>query len=319
MLRSELIWEAFQRLPEPLMVADERRRICFINQAAATLLGCARDEASGRGIGVALSALGADVGEQLASLVDSVLRGGVNQAERREFVVDGGDAWRGVLEVHVEAFSPDRDAQSRGVMVLFRDVTAQWSRTHELHYQATHDALTGLINRREFEQRLIDFSQHFERTGVRHALCFIDLNRFKAVNDEHGHGTGDRLLSELSRFMQGQLRKGDVLGRLGGDEFGLILPACSGREAVQVARSIQRTIASFRFEHGNTSFSIAASIGVTDICDAGLLMQELIDAADMACYAAKQSGASAGEAVVHSAELEAVTGLRHSRLHLTSH
>lgn len=310
-----LVHAAFNQLPDPVLLVDDRQRIGFINTAAEKLLGVVPDNAVGRELACVLSIFGAEASQRLSSLAGAALRWQISQSGWDEHIMESDGGWQGVMEVYVAPL-PDSAGHSQGAMLMFRDITTQWSRTNELHYQATHDALTGLINRREFEQKLTEFLQHTRETGVKHALCFIDLNNFKTVNDRHGHVIGDKLLQELSKYMLGQLRKGDVLGRLGGDEFGLILGSCSGAEAMCVAQSVQRAIAAFRFRHHDQLFQVTAGIGVTDVSGANMSVQYLVDAADKACYAAKQN-CEPLSSVVHSNYME-VIARSHTPLNLNA-
>jgi diguanylate cyclase (GGDEF)-like protein len=182
-------------------------------------------------------------------------------------------------------------------LIVLRDVTSQWNLKNELHYQATHDALTGLLNRREFENRIDEFIQHGRRTGVKHSFCFIDLNKFKKINDQYGHIAGDSLLKELSRHFLAQLRKGDVLGRLGGDEFGLILGACSGENAIRILKELQANLAKRKFSYNDESFHITASIGLIDFGPETPSVKDMLHVADFACYKAKRSDQGAGSVV----------------------
>jgi diguanylate cyclase (GGDEF)-like protein len=160
----------------------------------------------------------------------------------------------------------------------------------ELSYQASHDPLTGLRNRRSFERLIKEAIQDAEMRDKEHALCYIDLDEFKIVNDSCGHAAGDDLLRKISALFQEQVRATDIIARLGGDEFGFILHTCSIEKAEEIADKVRRAVKDFRFQWKGRHFSVGASIGVVPIlagCDG---VAAVMSAADMACYSAKDQG-----------------------------
>lgn len=159
-----------------------------------------------------------------------------------------------------------------------------------IHHLAYHDSLTGLANRHHFELRLKESLEDARDRGTVHALLYIDLDQFKVVNDTCGHGAGDELLRQLGLLLQGQVRQNDVLGRLGGDEFGLLLASCPVERAQSIGAGILQAINDFRFTWGGKSFAIGASIGLVPIDGHSATEAELLAAADIACYAAKDLG-----------------------------
>ena len=160
----------------------------------------------------------------------------------------------------------------------------------QLLWEATHDKLTGLINRREFEQRLQEAVSGAKLQNQHHILCYLDLDRFKIVNDTCGHAAGDELLRQVSALLQNRVRQTDVLARLGGDEFALLLYKCSLEKAVQVAEALQENIQNFRFVWEDKTFTIGVSIGVVAIKADSYSLESVLNQADAACYAAKNSG-----------------------------
>ena len=177
-----------------------------------------------------------------------------------------------------------------GVVLAFQDVTEERRMTREITYNATHDALTSLVNRREFEHRLERVLEDVRRQQAMHALCFMDLDHFKIVNDTCGHTAGDELLKQVSELLQQNIRKRDTLARLGGDEFALLMEHCPLEQAERVANTLKTTLEEFRFSWGNHAFSIGISIGLVPItADSGNL-SEVIKQADTACYVAKDNG-----------------------------
>jgi len=195
------------------------------------------------------------------------------------------------LSVEVNA-SPIRDSNAdiTGVVLVFHDVTELRGLAKKMSYQATHDSLTGLLNRREFENRVKQAIEHARTDNVRHALCYVDLDNFKVVNDTSGHFAGDELLKQLTIKLRMELREADTLARLGGDEFGILLEGCSMESAREPAEAIRKIVEEFRFVWDNTSFRIGASIGLVPISQESGTLTDVLSAADSACYVAKDQG-----------------------------
>lgn len=178
----------------------------------------------------------------------------------------------------------------RRVFAAVEDITEARALSQQLRFQAAHDALTGLVNRREFENRLERASTSAESGRSEHAVCYLDLDQFKIINDTCGHVAGDELLKRLGRVLAQQVRKQDTLARLGGDEFGVLLENCSMHVAERVANALRRTIEDFRFVWEKQVFGIGVSIGVVPIQGLGQTVSSILSAADAACYAAKDRG-----------------------------
>jgi diguanylate cyclase (GGDEF)-like protein/PAS domain S-box-containing protein len=178
----------------------------------------------------------------------------------------------------------------RRVFAAVEDITEARALSQQLRFQAAHDALTGLVNRREFETRLERALQSAEGGRNEHAVCYLDLDQFKIINDTCGHVAGDELLRRLGRVLAQQVRKQDTLARLGGDEFGVLLENCSMHVAERVANALRRTIEDFRFVWEKQVFAIGVSIGVVPIQGLGQTVSSILSAADAACYAAKDRG-----------------------------
>jgi diguanylate cyclase (GGDEF)-like protein/PAS domain S-box-containing protein len=195
------------------------------------------------------------------------------------------------MSVEVNA-SPIRDYNTNitGVVLVFHDVTELRGLAKKMSYQATHDSLTGLINRREFEERIKQALENSRTSNVRHVLCYIDLDNFKIVNDTSGHIAGDELLKQLTIKLRVDLREADTLARLGGDEFGILLEGCSIEHAHQPAENIRRIVEDFRFIWDNQVFRIGASIGLVQISAESGTLTDVLSAADSACYVAKEQG-----------------------------
>ncbi|MHB0973671.1 MAG: EAL domain-containing protein [Thiobacillus sp.] len=237
------------------------------------------------GLGVSLYLawrIGRQITRPILSLTHTVSRIGEGHLEER--VEQTGQAELGVLQRGVNHMAAHLQAMQDQMQEKIDRATAR------LVYQASHDALTGLINRREFEQRLERTLQSALQQGREHALCYMDLDQFKVINDSCGHAAGDELLRQLALLLKGNLRERDTLARLGGDEFALLLENCSIQDALEVADTFRAEVQRFRFKWGDRIFSVGMSVGMVAInADSGTAAN-LMSAADAACYVAKDRG-----------------------------
>lgn len=184
----------------------------------------------------------------------------------------------------------DQNKNILGAVIILRDVTEVRTMEKRLSFQATHDALTGLINRREFELRLQQTILNAQREHLSHSICFLDLDKFKIINDTSGHAAGDEFLKQISKTIQSLLRQTDILARLGGDEFAIILDGCSIHKAKSICNQIIKTIKDTRFSWGKNSFETGASIGIVPITKLTVSVTEVMSSVDAACYEAKDKG-----------------------------
>lgn len=179
---------------------------------------------------------------------------------------------------------------SAGAVIVFRDVTVTRDMSRKLAWQASHDELTGLVNRREFELRLQEAVGTARREGKLHALLFVDLDQFKVINDTCGHIAGDQMLCQVGTAIRQQIRDSDVLARLGGDEYGILLQSCRLDHAYEIAQSVLELLRGYRFPWRDKFFTVGASIGMVVIDNQARDTTQLMSAADLACYAAKEGG-----------------------------
>ena len=183
-----------------------------------------------------------------------------------------------------------RDGRLLGAVLVFHDVTETRRLARQMRYDATHDALTGLVNRREFERRLERALASAKQYGVKHTLCYLDLDRFKQVTDAAGPAAGDELLKQIKGLLMGAFRDRDTLARLGGDEFGLLLDNCPLDRAWVIAQTLVSAIRDYRFAWRDRVFQIGMSIGLAPVTAAAADATQLLTQADIACYTAKQLG-----------------------------
>ena len=184
----------------------------------------------------------------------------------------------------------DNNGHILGVVLVFHDVSEKHKLTHQLSHQARHDALTGLINRGEFELRLNELLDSTANRHGEHALLYLDLDQFKVVNDTCGHRAGDELLRQLTAQIQAKVRESDTFARLGGDEFGILLENCPMEQAIRLANVLLDEVGAFRFVWLDKTFAVGVSIGLVAITDASGNSANVLAAADTACYAAKDKG-----------------------------
>ncbi|PZP58162.1 MAG: hypothetical protein DI596_08045 [Azospira oryzae] len=279
---------ALHSIAEGVITTDASGRIEVLNAVAEQLTGWRSSEARGLPLETVYVALDEETLKPLER--------GFGTATGRTFVtrtaiLQARDGRRLPVE---EACSPIRgpDGAVTGLVVVFHDVSHVRAMAQRLTWQASHDALTGLANRREFERRLAYLLESSKTDGRQHALLYLDLDRFKVVNDTCGHGAGDELLRQLAAVMHVKIRGSDTLARIGGDEFGVLLEACPAEQAIRIANGLREIVRDFRFHWKDRAFSVGVSIGLV-IVDAGSgSVAEVLDAADASCYAAKRKGGS---------------------------
>lgn len=280
-------------IADAVISVDADQCITFMNPTAEQMTGWPLAEAEGRRLEQVLSLVRTDIdrGEQpTSSPVERCLRLAESIDLDTDICLIGryGDR-RDVRAVASPLQLGDREAA--GAVLVLQDVTASRALHRQLAHSATHDALTGLPNRLAFERALIELNDMSRLEFRRHALCFIDLDRFKPVNDTAGHAAGDELLRRVAAIIAGAARRQDVAARIGGDEFALILVDCPLQPAARIAARLAQTIAELDFEWEGGHYRIGASIGITEIAGhPGRTATDLVQEADSACYVAKANG-----------------------------
>ena len=176
------------------------------------------------------------------------------------------------------------------LLIVAEDISELHKLSVELNYQATHDMMTGLINRTAFEKRLDTCIQGCKKTNHQHTLCYIDLDQFKVINDSCGHAAGDDLLKNISQIIMSKVRQRDTLARLGGDEFGLLMEHCTLEQAINIAETIRQSVEEYRFEWLQKYFSVSISMGLVGINHTAHSKEEIMRHVDTACYVAKEAG-----------------------------
>ena len=295
---------ALDSLAEAIIAMDKDGRITYMNPAAEQLTGSAADAAAGKLLEDIVSFVDETDRRLLSDPVHQALISGASVTlSRRALLLSRANGSERSIELSA---SPIRNSAREvvGAVVMLHDVTEMRGLTRQMSYQATHDALTGLVNRREFERRLEEAIESGHRGDGQHVLCYLDLDRFKLVNDTSGHLAGDSMLREVAKLLRDAVRDSDTVGRLGGDEFGILLVGCPLEKARQIADDVTRAVGDHRFVWRDKIFNIGASIGLVEISRESGTLEELLAAADTACYVAKRQGT--GRVVVYSARDEAL-------------
>ncbi|ODC02913.1 ammonia permease [Terasakiispira papahanaumokuakeensis] len=283
-----------------VITTDRSGQVTYLNPMAEQLTGWSREEAEGQKINEVYQLIDDELNVNLPNPVFQLF----NRPDRP--VKHTGEQHRALIPRSGEpipiqdAAAPIRhtDGHLIGAVLTFSDVSVSRRLARKLAHQAAHDALTGLINREEFERRLNSLLSQYHPAAPLHGesksrhniLCYLDLDQFKIVNDTCGHIAGDELLRQLANLFRSRLRATDELARLGGDEFGVLLYQCEMQEARQIAENIRAMVENFRFSWQNKSFAIGVSIGLVPIDGLGHELSPLLGAADAACYAAKEAG-----------------------------
>jgi diguanylate cyclase (GGDEF)-like protein/PAS domain S-box-containing protein len=278
-----------QSIGDAVITTDSEGRIDYMNPVAESLTGWENREAQSELIGNILSVVDEATRESTESPIIRCLREGqmLGLAEHTVLVPKRGQ----VIAIQDSA-APIRDRAGNliGAVMVFHDVSKERRLHRALHYQASHDALTGLINRREFETRLTQAVEAVRQHGCRQVLLYLDLDQFKLINDTCGHPAGDQLLRQITGVLQSRVRSVDTLARLGGDEFGILLADCSLDQALRVADTLRQAIRDYRFIWQDGAFGVGVSIGIVEISADTPSVAGVMSAADVACYAAKDQG-----------------------------
>lgn len=303
-------------IADAVVTTDDEARITFMNPQAETMTGWSLHEAAGHSI-EDIFQLVDDTGHALPNPSRACLaRGSVYQSQQDAVLIarsgDRYDIQDSAAPVKTQA------GEVIGAILVLQNVTKNRAMQRQLNFNASHDALTGLFNRVKFERELAYALERVREEHSEHVLCFIDLDRFKIVNDSAGHAAGDVLLRELGSLMQSHIRGHDILARLGGDEFGLLLLNCQLDQAQSVLTALLEQIRALRFPWEGQIYDVGASIGVVSITARSPSASALMSQVDVACYAAKHAGRNRvsvyqqerSEAQQHHQEIFLAAGLR---------
>ena len=276
---------------EGVVTVDTDGRIDYVNHAAEVLLGQKFDQMVGHLFGEVATLIDENDRRSLGDPVRKCLSGGGRITMGRRAVLVPAQGVERSVEISVSQLSSE-EGEALGAVLVLHDTSEVRGLTRQMSYQASHDALTGLVNRREFERRLQEAMELAHAGDSSHALCYLDLDRFKVVNDTCGHTAGDNMLREIASLLKDAVRDSDTVGRIGGDEFALLLIGCPLDKARQIAENVVRKINDFRFVWKDRIFSVGVSIGLVELGREGGSMEDILGSADSACYIAKKRGGS---------------------------
>jgi len=294
-LQQQLIYEkdlainTLRSIADAVLTSDKQGDVTYLNSVAAELTGWTAEQALGKKATNIFNIKSLDDSiETLQHPIDLCLQGMISPPQQCLLV--NRERFEKVIETSAAPIGNNNLDVIEGVIVIFHDISKEHHLRQQLTHQASHDALTGLCNRRELEFRLNSLINTAKATGQSHSLLYLDLDQFKAVNDISGHLAGDALLKQLVTVIQGRVRGDDTFARLGGDEFAIILKNCPIERASGVATSFINTVHDFRFVWEDKTFEVGVSIGIVPINAHSENIAAVLSKADLACYAAKQAG-----------------------------
>ncbi len=301
---------------DAVITTDRQGHILSMNPVAEQLVGIFEEDAKHKNACQFFKLINEKTHKEVPCPISECLQSRSIIANESEHILIGA---AGRFSIN-DTVSPiiDDDGFLLGTVLVFRDVTQSRALSAELNWQALHDPLTGLANRRQFESEMKLLLNKAKSDNLHHHLLYLDLDQFKVVNDTCGHDAGDELLKQVTSTLDNKLRKSDMLARLGGDEFGVLLESCNAENALVVANNLRQAVESFRFGWQTHSFKIGVSIGIAEITGEEEKAAEVLSAADAACYVAKQSGRNrvcfhetkSSAAATHQKEMQWVSRLQ---------
>jgi len=278
-----------QSIGDGVITTDSTSHVEYINPVAEDLTGWKVDDASGRQVDEIFRGFHEETCEPLENPLTVAIRRNRSIKSVRPTLLIRRDG----NELYIESTaSPIRDGKGTvtGGVLVFHDVSESRELNRKISYNASHDILTGLVNRQEFENRLERALKSAKAHETSYAVCYLDLDQFKIVNDTCGHSAGDALLGQLGTLLKSKIRWRDTLSRLGGDEFGVLLESCSLDEAMQTAETLRLAIGDYKFTWDDRGFRLGVSIGVVPVSVESEDVAAVLSAADSACAAAKEAG-----------------------------
>ncbi|SFD12367.1 PAS domain S-box-containing protein/diguanylate cyclase (GGDEF) domain-containing protein [Microbulbifer thermotolerans] len=301
-------------IADAVISTDVDQKVNFMNPVAEQMTGVTMEEARGLPLDrIFHSTMGVD-GEPLDNPVSECLQLGAAVRGAEGAVLHSRDGRTYEIKNSAAPLKTERD-KLLGAVMVFQDVSESRQLIRQLTYKASHDDLTGLLNRDAFKRELLKAIDSARCGDECHALAFVDLDRFKVINDSAGHLAGDALLKKIGSYLRALLRTSDCVARLGGDEFGVLFRNCNKMQAKLRCEQLIRQVVSLRFPWNERVYDVGASIGITEInCDNHRL-GDLLSQADVACYSAKH--ASRGTVMIYEME-QSAAALRHREIIMAS-
>lgn len=271
-----------------VITTDVDGAILYMNPAAEKLTHWNAEQATGLPLAALFNLLDENAEKDSFTLIEHIVSGDLRGGSEHAKLIQRLDG--STVSVTLVGAPIQTEDRISGTVLVLHDMTQERQYIANLSWQATHDALTGLANRREFEFRLEQALSSLMRSPSQHSLMFLDLDQFKLVNDTCGHAAGDELLRHICALLQSGLREGDTLARLGGDEFGILLENCPPDMAEKIAESLRQTVQNLHFVWKGRPFVTTVSLGLVHINQGPTTLEASLRAADMACYLAKEKG-----------------------------
>ena len=287
-LEKERAQVTLQSIGDGVITTDVEGAVAYMNPAAEILTHWKAEQAVGLPLAALFNLLDENAQTDDFTLIERILSGQLSGGSDHSKLIQRIDG--STVSVTLVGSPIHTAGKVSGTVLVLHDMTQERQYIANLSWQATHDALTGLANRREFEFRLEQALHQLGRQPGRHALMFLDLDQFKLVNDTCGHAAGDELLRHICALLQSGLREGDTLARLGGDEFGILLENCAPPACEKIAENLRQTVQNLHFVWKGRPFVTTVSIGLVHVTQAPTTLEALLRAADMACYMAKEKG-----------------------------
>lgn len=287
-LEKEVAQITLRSVGDAIITTGKDGRVEYLNPVAEKITGYITEDVKGKPITQVYKAYDEKNQRWLADcIIDFLIKGSYSMPSNDIILYNADDD---IIDIS-QTIAPIQDEHNRvlGTITTFQDISKEKVLAKHIEHQARHDPLTGLLNRREFETKVVQ-SLTLYSEGTTHALCVMDLDRFKIVNDTLGHAAGDELLKQISQKIKSELRQTDLLARIGGDEFALFLSNINTLDAEIIAEKILDTIREYQFVWSNKAFRVGASIGLVDAPAQVSNYENLYHAADTACYMAKHSG-----------------------------
>jgi diguanylate cyclase (GGDEF)-like protein/PAS domain S-box-containing protein len=278
-----------QSIGDAVITTDKAGHVDYLNPIAEQLIGWKLSEASGKPLQTIFNIIDENTRLPASNPVEKCLREGriVGLANHTVLIDRNG------METAIEdSAAPirNRNGEITGVVMVFHDVSKTRKMASELNWHASHDHLTGLYNRRKFDERLSEILHLSRSDSSHHVLLYLDIDQFKVINDTCGHTAGDEMLKQISALLRDNVRDYDTLARLGGDEFGLLLIDCGIEQAQEKANRVREMVHKYRFKWKERTFEVGVSIGLAEITAECLDISQIMSSADVACFAAKDLG-----------------------------
>ena len=274
-------------ITDGVITSDAYGNVDSINEAAERLIGWPREMVIGKRLREVYTLYDVLTGDALNCVGCHELMG--DPADKPYYLLKGRNGRECIIQDSVGPIY-DREGDVIGAVVVFRDVSHAWRRAGQLSWHASHDMLTGLVNRAEFERQLDRFIKEAHLDGGQHALMFMDLDRFKIVNDSCGHAAGDELLRQVAGVISAMGRDTDIVARMGGDEFAVLVSDCPMEQAIRLADDIRRGVEGIHFHWQGQTFDIGLSVGLAEVANHSGDVATVLDHADSACSRAKAQG-----------------------------